>query len=515
MSAQTRTYSISNPGFFGLNLQDSPVDMPSGFALSADNCVIDSAGRIAARLGWAKSHTANTDLSTSNITCLGELVQNDGTRTVLATGGAFLFKLSGTTLTTLTYGGGGVAPTISAANWKFCQLNGIAMFWQRGYDTLIYDPAVSTTTFRRLSEKSGATGTFYQCNEAISAYGRVWAADTSTDKNTVVWSDLLTPHNMTGGTSGSLNIAQIWPRGGDEIVALAAHNGFLIIFGKTQILTYVGADDPANMKLHDAIATVGCVARDSVQTVGGDLIFLSSLGLHTLGRVIQEKSSPIADISRNVRDTIVSLTLNDTAGNIKSVYSPRDAFYLISFPAANEVFCFDMRSKLENGASRTTTWNHNNPKAFMSSTTGTLYFGQAGYIGSYSGYLDDADGYRIRYVSPNIDFGEPVVSSIMKKILLTVISREQNVIVKWAFDFVQSFYSETVVANPGTANSANFNIDEYNTTAEYTTPVAATIVSVNAGGVGKTVQIGLEVQITGYGISLQKIDVFTKRGKLL
>ena len=132
MSQQVVTFSISAPGFAGLNLQDSPVDLPANWALEANNCIIDKSGRVAARKGWTKAHSSsNSDLSTSNVTCIGELVQTDGTATTVCTGGAFLFKLaSATTLTTLTYGGGGVAPTISASNWQFCFLNGVAMFWQ-------------------------------------------------------------------------------------------------------------------------------------------------------------------------------------------------------------------------------------------------------------------------------------------------------------------------------------------------------------------------------------------------
>ena len=215
MSQNVVPFSISAPGFFGLNLQDSPVDLTANFALEASNCIIDKFGRIASRKGWLKANTANAQLSTSSVTCIGELIQVDGTATTGCTGGAYLFKLASGALTTLTDGGGGAAPTISASNWQFCFLNGVAMFWQRGYDPLIYDPAVSATTFRRLSEKSGSTGTVYQCNTAIVAYGRVWAADTSSDKSTLVFSDLLTPHIWTGGTSGSLDLRNVWPSGGD------------------------------------------------------------------------------------------------------------------------------------------------------------------------------------------------------------------------------------------------------------------------------------------------------------
>ncbi len=41
MAKQITPFSISAPGFYGLNLSDSPVDMPTGFSLELFNAVID------------------------------------------------------------------------------------------------------------------------------------------------------------------------------------------------------------------------------------------------------------------------------------------------------------------------------------------------------------------------------------------------------------------------------------------------------------------------------------------
>jgi hypothetical protein len=309
-------------------------------------------------------------------------------------------------------------------------------------------------------------------------------------------------------------VRQVWPEGSDEIVTLAAHNGFLYIFGKRQILIYEGAEDPNTMKLNDAIATVGCIARDSVQNIGTDMIFLSHLGVQTISRVIQEKSAPLVELSRNVRDDMMQSITAETAGNIKSVYSDVDAFYLITFPASGTLYCFDLRTKLQDGSGRVTTWDSNVPKCFLSSVSRKLYLGKAGYIGEYGNYLDDTTSYRMAYVTPHIDFGDPVAISVLKKIKITAVSLQQTAVVKWAFDFLQRFYSQAVTINPGTINTALYNVSEYNTTAEYTTPVAATIADINASGAGKTVQIGVEVQVSGYSLSLQKIDVYAKQGRL-
>ena len=505
-------FSINTPGFFGLNLQDSSVDLAPSFALTANNCVIDKSGRIAARKGWVKSHTANTEIGTNNITCIGELIQNDGTTTILAAGGGFLFKYAGTTLTTLTYGGGGSAPTISANNWQFVSLNGIGIFFQRGYDPLIYDPATSTTTFRRLSEHATYLGTVLQANCAVSAYGRIWCADTSTDKNTIKFSDVITPQIWTGGSSGSLNLLGVWPKGGDEIVALAANNNFLVIFGKKQVLIYSGATTPSTMTLADSITGIGCIARDSVQNIGDDIIFLSDSGLRSLQRTIQEKSAPLRALSKNIRDEIILHISTENVDNIKSVYSPEEAFYLIIFPAVSETYCFDCKVKLEDGSYRVTTWTLINPKCFLASKSKKLYIGEAGYIGQYSGYLDNLVSYRMLYYTPWIDFGNPVQTSILKKIMAIIIgSPSQSTIFKWAFDFIQTYRSETVTISGN--QGSEWGIFEWGI-GEFGGVTSVNTIATNPGGSGRVIQFGFETEIYNFPVSIQKIDIFTKNGRL-
>ena len=112
---------------------------------------------------------------------------------------------------------------------------------------------------------------------------------------------MLIGNSFTGGSSGSIDVSKAWPEGSDEIVALAAHNNALIIFGKHSILVYTGASSPANMALEDTIAGVGCYDRDSLQHIGTDVLFMSYSGLRSVCLVIQEKSLPISDLSGTIK----------------------------------------------------------------------------------------------------------------------------------------------------------------------------------------------------------------------
>jgi len=513
MSKPLQSYSLSAPGFYGLNTEDSPLDLGAGFALVATNCILDQYSRIGARKGWSRVNSSSGNLGANDVTVIHELVQSDGTLTVLFAGNNKLFKLgTSNAVTELTYGGGGTDPTITASNWQTASLNGIAYFFQTGHDPLIYDPAVSTTTYRRVSEKSGYVATVPQANICISAFGRLWVANTATDKVTVTFSDLIAGHVWGGGTSGILDVSRVWPNGADEVMGLAAHNDFLFIFGKRQILVYSGASTPASLVLSDTVGSIGCIARDTIQSIGSDVIFLSDSGVRSLLRTIQEKSAPLRDLSKNVRFDLNSSLSGETLANLKSVYSEKEAFYLLVLPASLQVYCFDTKQSLQDGSSRVTKWDSIAPTSLRSLRNGDLYIGKNGYIGKYNGYLDDTSTYRFAYYTNNADLGNPNQISILKNVTAIVIGgSNQFLTIKWGFDYSGSYQSENIYIP--TQISYEYGIGEYNI-AEYTSGVPIKILSANASGAGKIVQTGYEITINNVSFSLQKIEIQAKDGKM-
>ena len=518
MSQALQSVSISAPGFFGLNTQDSPLDLQAGFALVATNCIIDQYGRIGSRKGWTKVNSSSGNLGANDVGVIHELVEADGALTVLFAGNNKLFKLgTSNAVTELTYGGGGTAPTITASNWSCASLNGITYFFQTGHDPLIYDPAVSTTTYRRVSEKTGYAGTVPSANIVISAYGRLWVADTATDNTTISFSDLLSGHVWTGGTAGTLDINRVWPNGADNITGLAAHNNFLVIFGQRQILVYSGATAPATITLHDTVGGIGCIARDSIQNTGKDILFLSNSGIRSFARTIVEKSAPLGDLSKNVRNDLVTALASETLANVKSVYSEYEAFYLLTTPATNRVFCFDTRVQLQDGSFRATTWDSIEPTALLARRNGNVLIGKTGYIGQYTGYQDDGANYRFEYFTNHADLGNQNITSILKKIKAVVIGgSNQYVTVKWGFDFNTNYLSSNVLI-PAQGIS-EYGVAEYGANgspvANYSNGVALQTLVASASGSGKVVQTGYETNINGTALSIQKIEIQSKDGKM-
>jgi hypothetical protein len=354
-------------------------------------------------------------------------------------------------------------------------------------------------------------------NIAISAFGRLWAANTTTNNSTVYFSDLIAGHVWSTGTSGSLNVDRVWANGADQITGLAAHNGFLFIFGKRQILVYQNATTPASMSLSDTVEGIGCIARDSIQTTSTDVLFLSNSGVRSLMRTIQEKSAPERDLSKNIRNDLTSVIAGETLANIKSVYSEREAFYLLTTPSTSSVFCFDTKAYLPDGAARVTTWDSITPTAFLSRRDGSLYIGKNGYIGLYNTYQDYQSSYRMLYYTNHADLGNQNQTSILKKLSIVVIGGTNQVVTfKWGFDFKTNYLSSDD-AIP-TQGESYYGIAEYGANAtvvaQYADGVALQTLTVSASGSGKVVQTGYETDISGTALSIQKIEIQAKNGKV-
>jgi hypothetical protein len=549
MASQLQTSSIAAPGFYGLNLQESSITLSSGFALKAQNCIIDKYGRIGARRGWTPVNSAvNTDLGSGNpVEFIFEVVTGGGTD-VLSAGNNKLF-VGTTTMTTKTVrntdNSGNATYTITANDWQGAALSygDVSDFQphvymaQAAHPMLVYHELPTsgsafdahnsgTFGYQRVGDdaklpSNHSTATFMP-SWVLSAYGRIWCGGISGDTQTVYFSDLLAGTDFLNGSAGYLNLQEVLPNG-DPVVAAAAHNGYIIFFGKKNTAIYANPLDTGALTLVEVLNNVGCIARDSVQSLGTDVLFLSDAGVRSLSRVIQEKSLPMRDISKNVRDELMSAVASETdLTKIKSIYFERDAIYLLTLPTTKFVYCFDTRAALQDNSMRVTIWDSLEPKAFCVTQDRNLLIGKPGYIGKYFGYSDNTSSYRLQYYTNYFDFDAATSLKVLKKIGWVLIGgTNQSVAIKWGFDYSEGYQATTYLLDTAVVYEYNNStVDsipgstEYNI-AEYSSGIVLDRFSINAGGQGTVMQLGLEAEINGNPLSIQKIDVGIKKGKTL
>lgn len=532
MPGALKAASNATLGFLGLNTQESGVTLESGYAKKAINCIIDKYGRLGSRRGWQMLTTNNGDLANDEyIESIYEFRDIGGDSKVLSAGGGKLF--SGTTTLTreLVYGadsGGPVAlspqPTFTGNRWQFTALQegagasaeSYAFAAQGGNNMLVYREGAHSGPY--VFQQIGTYGTapsgvgFFDPDCVHSAFGRVWAGRVTEQKTTVFYSKLLNGAAFTGTGSGILDIGSVVGNN-DEIVAVSSFNKYLVIFCYNNIVIYDNADDPTTLALADVIPGVGCIARDSVQQTGTDLIFLSKSGIRSLRRTVQDKSMPMRELSLNIRDDLVAYINGESLTEIKSAYFERDAFYALSLPGLNQTIYFDLRQMLPNEAARTTIWTNLVPKAMCSTYDRNLYLGMQGGIGRYFGYNDNGNSYRLEYFTSNTDVGEPFTLKFLKKAKVIVIaSGTQDIVIKYGFDY-KNTYSSRTYAKDFVAGNSEYNIAEYNI-GEFTSGTSISEIDLNLGGSGKILDFGVECTIDGAPVSLQQMTVYLKTGKL-
>lgn len=528
--------SLTSPGFFGLNTQDSGVDMSPNYALIARNAVIDRFGRIGARKGWQYRTSSGGTSSMPEV--VAEFDNHDGTFSILSFGNNKLF-VGETTMTEKfvrnSDNSANATYTITANDWQVIPAqysSGVnysahAVIVQSGHKPLVYHKLPtsggaahahnSSYGFQQLADvgsvPSSYSSTTFLPKCGIGAFGRMWLANISgTDKLTVYYSRLLDPTDFTGSGSGVINLEKVIP-GEDSIVALAAHNNFLIIFCTNHIVVYNSADNISNIALQDVIVGVGCIARDSVQKIGTDILFLSNSGVRSLARTIQEKSAPVRDISRNVRDQLLDYLTTEDLTKIRSVYFEVEAFYLLTLPASDFTYYFDVRQFLQDGSARATIWDNINPGGLCSTHDRRLLLGKTNGIARYTGYVDNASTYTFSYYTPYLDFGSPSVIKMLKKIgIVTVGASSTTFDIKWAFDYATN-YQVARVTTPA-ADVSEYGIAEYGI-AEYSSSITIENLKKQLSGNGNVVQIGIDAEVNGYPVSVQKLDIYAVTGRTI
>lgn len=115
------------------------------------------------------------------------------------------------------------------------------------------------------------------------------------------WSSALTPHEWPALNSNELPFV-----GNDEVVAMAAHQDALLVFGRQNLLLVTGV--AGNWSFTRVDTELGAAGVDAVMELGGQVIFLSAEGLRAfpgLGPVAPNLSRQLVHMPPEVREKAV------------------------------------------------------------------------------------------------------------------------------------------------------------------------------------------------------------------
>ena len=522
--AALQPINLVSPAFKGLNTENESSLLGPEWATTLNNAIFDSAGRIAARKGWDNQTSTPAGVDFEQVF---EYYTADGTSEMLFLGGGSLYK---NTASPAAVSGSG---TITDGRDSIVNFADKAIV----FDTAglsVYDG----TTFDAVTI---ATGTAPSGNIGLSAYGRLWGVDT--DGKTIRYSALLdeTKWDVADG-GGTIDMSLVWPNGQDRVVALAAFNGDIVVFGTDNICFWTDGDttalglEPSDLYVADTVSGVGAVSRHAMAAVEGDVWFLSENGVVSIGRLLIQKANPIQNLSTNNQGFVNELLRQSRSAvdRVEMLYSPRENMVLLNFPGPGRQLYFNTLGRLEDQTARTTSWTSTLQCAAYSLDDQNIYGVLSDVIGEaflYSGYADNATSYDFAYESGWLDFGMEV-SQFLKMLKrfqsVVLVETGSTITFSWEYDFGSSTY--TAQANTVGNNGTEFSVGEFGTNgsrdpadldltpgtdvSEYGGGLRLQVIPVPGTGTGQFIKVGVSYDTANANFALQQLTLFAKIGRI-
>ena len=373
--------------------------------------------------------------------------------------------------------------------------------------------------------------TLFDPSCGMGAYGKLWCGGITEAKDVLYYSVLLDGDDWNGVGSGFIDLKTVW--GVDDIIAIAAFYGQLIIFGKNNIAVYDNPHSGGTLALNEVIKGIGLVSRDTIQNIGDDLVFLSSTGLRSLARTTEKDKLPLQDLSRQIKDTLIRNISQST--NVKSVYVENEGMYIMSFVDKNITYVFDFKHATPQQTPRITTWTFDNDREPASMINTELYNGllvgqKDGSIAGYEGYFDtdmsyvssaivlSNSSYSADVSSTWIPMGESMSASILKKIVLVLEGGSGATLgLKWYKDFSLNHSPVTLISlNPTSSGvTALWGATTSLFGASKFTPIfGLQEYRAQLTGSAKLLKLNINIISNGFSASIQDLSIISLQGKI-
>ena len=230
-------------------------------------------------------------------------------------------------------------------------------------------------------------------------------------------------YTWTAGNGGQI------PAGFD-VVQIKPFRDNLFVFGTNAIkkITVSGTDFVRD----DVTANVGCIARDSVQEIAGDLIFLAPDGLRPVAGTSRIGDVELETVSKSIQSTLLDIIANEDLTTLDGVVvrSKSQVRYFVTALDSNGDVVPQAESRGIIGGltdiSGSISWEFGEIEGIRTSCTTSDYVGTTEivlhgdhdgvvYRQEYGNSFNSADIVAV-YATPFLDFGETEQRKIMRKV---------------------------------------------------------------------------------------------------
>ena len=213
---------------------------------------------------------------------------------------------------------------------------------------------------------------------------------------------------------------------GYDVVQIRPFRDDLFVFG-TNSIKKINVDASNNFVLNQVTANVGCVSRDSVLEIGGDLVFLAPDGLRPCASTSRIGDVELETISKPIQATLVDLIANEDMTTLNGVVirSKSQIRYFIGDDSKAASDSIGIIGGLTDSAG-SISWEFGELLGIRASCCESGYVGTTEFVlhGDYDGkvYMQEqgtsfngSDIVSI-YATPYLDFGETEQRKVMRKI---------------------------------------------------------------------------------------------------
>ena len=304
-------------------------------------------------------------------------------------------------------------------------------------------------------------------------------AGAGTSPNTIYYSGTSDIDDFTTSGSGSIKLD-------DQVVGLKSFRGDLIIFCRNSIYKLVNINSASTIAVTPITKDIGCIDGDSIQEVGGRLLFLAPDGIRTVAGTARIGDVELGSLSRKIQPIFTEVATNISSYNINSSVIRKKSQYRLFYGNSGT------NTKVSNGVVGTLRITPEGGSRFEWAELRGIQASQAFtsgfdkdnvekiYHGDYSGYIynhDVGDQFNpagtatnidAEYITPNMDFGDLGTLKTLRYVKLSIKPEgtvQPSLRVRYDYDDQNlpqpSDYTLTSIPSPAIFGSGIFNVGTF------------------------------------------------------